>query len=264
MIRANCIKILLFKSGCHLQKEKHAFACFSFFIPLTACFVSVTLCKVFRLEQFGGVTVAEREVKLSELFLFDGAADALAEVGETEIVTYGRRELIYDGVNCPRALGVLLRGRAEAVSPVRDTAVLSTFGPGAVFGAAALFGMEQSYVSRIRSVTECRVQFLSEELLERLFLRWPRTAVNYITFLSSRVRLLNGKIAVLEQNDAEGRLYRYLTENCDENGRLPVRLTMTRLAATLNMGRTSLYRALESLQKKNLIVRKDGKMEVMR
>ena len=208
--------------------------------------------------------MAEREVKLSELFLFDGVQEALTEVEEAKIATYHRGELIYDGVDCPRALGVLLRGRAEAVSPARETAVLSTFGPGAVFGAAALFGMEQHYVSRIRAVTDCTVQFLPEELLERLFLRYPRTAVNYIAFLSSRVRLLNGKIAVLEQNDVEGRLYRYLTESCDENGHLPERLTMTRLAATLNMGRTSLYRAVESLKKKNLIVRRDGKLEVMR
>ena len=200
----------------------------------------------------------------TELFLFDGVTEALDDMGAAETVTYDRGTLIYDGVDCPRALAVLLRGRAEAVSPAREEAVLSAFGPGAVFGAAALFGMEQSYVSRIRAVTDCTVQFLSEELLERMFLRYPRTAVNYIAFLSSRIRMLNGKIAVLEQNGAEGRLYRYLTENCDENGRLPGRLTMTRLAATLNMGRTSLYRAMESLEKKELIVRKDGKMEVIR
>ena len=211
-----------------------------------------------------GETVAGREFDPAELFLFDGAAEALDDVRQAETAIYARGELIYDGADCPRALGVLLRGRAEAVSPEREGAVLSAFGPGAVFGAAALFGMEQSYVSRIRAVTDCAVLFLPEEMLEQLFLRHPRTAVNYIAFLSSRVRLLNGKIAVLEHSDAESRLYRYLAENCGEDGRLPGRMTMTRLAATLNMGRTSLYRALENLTKKNLIVRKDGKMEVVR
>ena len=47
-------------------------------------------------------------------------------------------------------------------------------------------------------------------------------------------------------------------------GKLHQRITMTRLASTLNMGRTSLYRALESLEKKNLILRKDGKLEVIK
>jgi CRP-like cAMP-binding protein len=208
--------------------------------------------------------VAEKDFALAELFLFDGAAEALADVGAAETAVYRKGDLIYDSADCPRALGVLLRGNAEALSPAREAAVLSSFGPGAVFGAAALFGMQQPYVSRIRAVTDCTVRFLPEAMLEQMFLRHPRTALNYIAFLSSRVRLLNGKIAVLEQNDAEGRLYRYLTENCDENGRLPARMTMTRLAATLNMGRTSLYRAMESLSKKKLIVRKDGETEVMK
>jgi len=206
----------------------------------------------------------DHEVKLSEIFLFDGAAEAAALAEGTEIVAYDRGEIIYDAAECRRSLGVLLQGRAEAVSAAQEKTVLSGFGPGDLFGAAALFGMDHSYVSRIRAVTACRVQFLPEELLERIFLAHPRTAVNYIAFLSSRVRLLNGKIAVLAQNDTEGRLYRYLAENCDENGNLTRRITMTRLAATLNMGRTSLYRALDSLEKKHLIVRKDGKMEVMR
>lgn len=205
-----------------------------------------------------------QEVELSEIFLFDGAAEAAAMAEGAEIVTYGRDEIIYDPSDCRRSLGVVLRGRAEAVSAVQEKAVLSAFAPGDVFGAAALFGMDHPYVSRIRAVGECTVQFLPEELLEHLFLTWPRTAVNYIRFLSSRVRLLNGKIAVLAQNDTEGRLYRYLVENCDESGRLARRVTKTGLAAALNMGRTSLYRALDSLEKKNLIVRKDGKWEVMR
>jgi len=206
----------------------------------------------------------EREVKLTDVFLFDGAAEAAALAEGTEIVTYDRGQIIYDAAVCRRSLGVVLSGRAEAVSAAQEKTVLSTFRPGSVFGAAALFGMEQPYVSCIRAVTACRVQFLPEELLERIFLAYPRTAVNYIAFLSSRVRLLNGKIAVLAQNDTEGRLYRYLAENCDERGRLTQHVTMTRLAAALNMGRTSLYRALDSLEKKHLIVRKDGKMEVMR
>ena len=42
------------------------------------------------------------------------------------------------------------------------------------------------------------------------------------------------------------------------------KLSMTKLAATLNMGRTSLYRAFDELEKQNLLVRKDGKVRVIR
>ncbi|MBO4853921.1 MAG: Crp/Fnr family transcriptional regulator [Oscillospiraceae bacterium] len=204
------------------------------------------------------------EIRLEDLFLFAGVPEALEMAEDTQTVTYRRGESIYDEACRRRALGVLLTGRAEAVSAAQKRTVLASFAPGAVFGAAALFGMEGSYVSRIRAITDCSVRFLPEELLERMFLRYPRTAVNYIGFLSSRVRLLNGKIAVLSQNDAAGRLYRYLAENSDEAGRLTVPVTMTRLAGSLNMGRTSLYRAMETLEAKNLVVRKGDDWEVIK
>ena len=201
---------------------------------------------------------------LDKLFLFDGAPEALAWVRGAEIATYSGGDVIYDSEHSRRALGVVLSGRAEAVSPARDTAVLSAFGPGAVFGAAALFGMDRPYVSCVRAVSDCTVQFLPEELLRELFTAFPQTALNYITFLSSRVRLLNSRIAVLAQNSVEGRLYRFLEENCDEQGRLPGRITMTRLAAVLGMGRTSLYRALNSLEDRQLIARRGKAWEVIR
>lgn len=203
-----------------------------------------------------------QEVELKDVFLFAGVPEALELAEGAEIVSYRRGETIYDPSACRRSLGVLLSGRAEATSAARAGAVLSSFGPGGVFGAAALFGMEQPYVSCIRAVTECRVQFLPEELLQQIFMNYPAAAVNYIAFLSSRIRFLNGKIAVLAQNDTEGRLYRYLTEYCE--GQPPRRINMTNLAAALNMGRTSLYRALDSLEKKKLITRKNGNMEVLR
>ena len=206
----------------------------------------------------------ERDAILHGLFLFDGAPGAVDAVREAETVSYGAGDVIYNDMCFRKALGVVLSGRAEAVSPARDTAVLSTFGPGAVFGAAALFGMERPYVSCVRAVTDCAVLFLPEELLRRLFVSYPQTALNYIAFLSSRVRLLNNRIAVLAQNNVEGRLYRFMEESCDQQGRLPGHITMTRLAAVLGMGRTSLYRALDSLEKQKLIVRRGKTWEVIR
>ena len=208
--------------------------------------------------------MGQNESMLRDLFLFAGAPEALGMVKDAQTKPYRRGEIIYDPDRCPRALGVLLSGRAEAVSAAQTKTVLSAFAPGAVFGAAALFGMEGDYVSRIRAVTDCSVCFLPEELLERTFLRYPRTAVNYIAFLSSRVRLLNGKIAVLSQSGAAGRLYRYLAENADEAGRICGPIHMTRLAGSLNMGRTSLYRAMEQLKAKKLVVSKDGEWEVIK
>lgn len=199
---------------------------------------------------------------LRKHFLFHGAAALVEEAAALETETFARGALICDGATPRRALGIVLSGRAEAVSADRQQAVLTVFQPGGTFGAAALFG-GAGYVSCIRSVTGCTVLFLPEALLEQWFARCPQMAVNYITFLSGRVRFLNGKIAILTQDSARHRLYRWLQANCDQRGRLPEGISMTKLAATLSMGRTSLYRAMEELEEAGLIVRDEKRIEVL-
>ena len=199
---------------------------------------------------------------LHDHFLFQGAEELLHEAQSLGVSRFSRGDTICDPATAGRALGIVLEGRAEAVAPTREKAVLAVFGPGGTFGAAALFGGD-GYVSRIRAVTACAVVLLPEELLRQWFQRCPQMAVNYIGFLSSRVRFLNGKIAIFTQDSAQHRLYRWLRANCDETGCLPEKLSMTKLAATLSMGRTSLYRAMEELEEAKLIVRDGKRIEVI-
>ena len=199
---------------------------------------------------------------LHDHFLFQGAEELLHEAQSLGVSRFSRGDTICDPATAGRALGIVLEGRAEAVAPTREKAVLAVFGPGGTFGAAALFGGD-GYVSRIRAVTACAVVLLPEELLRQWFQRCPQMAVNYIGFLSSRVRFLNGKIAIFTQDSAQHRLYRWLRANCDEWGRLPEKLSMTKLAGALSMGRTSLYRAMEELAEAGLIVRDGKRIEVI-
>ena len=199
---------------------------------------------------------------LHDHFLFQGAEELLHEAQSLGVSRFSRGDTICDPATAERALGIVLEGRAEAVAPTREKAVLAVFGPGGTFGAAALFGGD-GYVSRIRAVTACAVVLLPEELLRQWFQRCPQMAVNYIGFLSSRVRFLNGKIAIFTQDSAQHRLYRWLRANCDEWGRLPEKLSMTKLAGTLSMGRTSLYRAMEELAEAGLLVRDGKRIEVI-
>lgn len=199
---------------------------------------------------------------LSSLFLFDGAAAALEQITFPPPVSFAAGETIYAGQDYRRALGVVLSGRAAAIPGGEARALLSVFSPGAVFGAAAIFGAEEAYVSRIRALNACRVLFLTEEWLRALFAAYPQTAINYIAFLSSRVRFLNGKISLFTQNSTESKVYGFLTGHCDESGCVS-RLNMSRLAELLGIGRTSLYRALDALEQKQLIVREDRKLRVI-
>ena len=195
-------------------------------------------------------------------FLFQGAEELLADALALGVKDFPRGETICGPDTAERALGIVLEGRAEAVSLTREQTVLAAFGPGDTFGAAALFG-GAGYVSLVRAVTGCTVLLLPEALLRQWFARCPRMAVNYIAFLSGRVRFLNGKIAIFTQEGTRQRLYRWLRANCDEAGRLPEKLSMTKLAGALSMGRTSLYRAMEELESAGLIVRDGKRIEVI-
>lgn len=197
---------------------------------------------------------------LQELFLFRDVPEALKGLDLPEEVCYEKGEVIYGRNNYERALGVLLSGKAEAVA--RERSALNTFRTGDAFGAAALFGGAE-YVSFIRAASDCRVQYIPEETLRQLFRDYPRTAMNYITFLSDKLRFLNGKIATYTSASVEGRLYYWLRNNCDEAGHLPSGMTMTKLARMLNIGRTSLYRAMEDLEKKFLLERQDGEVTLL-
>lgn len=203
----------------------------------------------------------ERKI-LEGLFLFQNLKRLPDLTRLPAPVTYAGGESIYAPDDYPRALGVVLQGRAEAVAARRDSAVLNAFGPGAVFGAASLFG-GKAYVARVRAAADCRVQFLPEDTLRAWFAAEPQMALNYMAFLTDRVRFLNGRIAVYTSQGASGKLYSWLCANGDGDGALP-KLSMTKLAAALNMGRTSLYRAFDELEKQNLLVRKDGKVRVIR
>ena len=205
----------------------------------------------------------EQQAPDPTLFLLQGLSAAEQEQYRTAIgeapQSYRRGAVIYDRSRARRALAWVLDGHLRVL---HGRVVMNDLHPGDVFGAAALFGGD-GYVSRIRAVTACAVLLLPEELLRQWFRRCPQMAVNYIGFLSSRVRFLNGKIAIFTQDSAQHRLYRWLRANCDEWGRLPERLSMTKLAGTLSMGRTSLYRAMEELAEAGLIVRDGKRIEVI-
>ena len=200
---------------------------------------------------------------LRRTFLFVGVEDALDSAVLPAHVSFKKGDVIYGETDFRRALGILLSGKAKATPLSNDSTVLNVFAPGAVFGAAAVFSDGGEYVSRITAESDCKVLFLDEAALSALFAAYPRAAVNYISFLSQRIRFLNGKLSLFTKNDATGRVYEFLAKNSDESGNVTYMGSMALLARNLSLGRTSLYRALDTLEHQNLIVREDGKIKVL-
>ncbi|HIW73621.1 MAG TPA: Crp/Fnr family transcriptional regulator [Firmicutes bacterium] len=201
-----------------------------------------------------------------ELFLFRGLPpEAVQELlrDRPSPVEYAKGSAIYTPRQFRRALGVLLSGRAEVTRTQGGRRVLmNRLGPGDSFGAAALYGGGEAYVTEIRAVAGCRVLFLSQEAVGGMIRREPRVAENYIRFLSDRIRFLNRRIAGFTGGAADRRLARWLAERAGEDGevRLP---GMTALADALNVGRSSLYRSVDSLADAGLLRREGRKIFIV-
>ena len=194
---------------------------------------------------------------LENLFLFDGLCEEhrreLAEQARCE--RFDRAAVIYSPHHFQRCLGVVLDG-AVAVDQVigERHARMKTMTAGQTFGAAALYGADETYVTEVSAKTACTVAFFSQEQISGWFSAHPRIAENYICFLSGRIRYLNHRITALTGEDVQQKVAVYLRENASD----AVSVNMVQLAQQLNVGRSSLYRALDALEKAGDI-RRDGK-----
>ena len=182
----------------------------------------------------------------------------LSESDKTEVINlfgepkkYKKGQLIYSPESFSKAIGLILSGRAEASG---DNVLKKSFSDGDTFGAAALFGDEEQYISSISAKTDCTVLFADEKTLVSLFGKYPSVSLNYIAFLSDRVRLLNRKIGLYTCKGAGSKLYEYLVLNADENNQVKI-TNMSSLARAASLGRTSLYRALSELEGKGMVSR---------
>ncbi len=197
-----------------------------------------------------------REETLKNLFLFKGITENIDYSAIGEITAFKKGEVIYSQNNYKRALAVLINGNAEAEEQ-SEGGTLCMFCAGSVFAAAAVFCSEKNFVSKITAKTDCEILFISEEELTKIFTAYPQTAVNYIAFLNQKIRFLNQKISVYSSSSTEAKVLKYFSANSGQ------KCNFSAIAETLKIGRTSLYRALDALEQKNLIVRNDGKVCVL-
>ncbi len=196
---------------------------------------------------------------LSAFFLFEGISDDALQAISAQLeppITYRRGQVVYSTDTFRRAIGLILSG-SVTVRSKGDTAhgvVINRLNAGGIFGVAALFDAEQdAYVTEITADGDTAVQFLPQELVSQLLVEFPMIGERYIRFLSGRIRFLNRKLSALTLGNAENRLYHYLLAHQDAQGIIRLPDTMTELASTLNMGRSSLYRSLEALVRDGII-----------
>lgn len=206
---------------------------------------------------------------VEKLFLFDKVDKQLVyhtfHNDECMCIIFEPAEKIYTRNSFQKSLGIVLNGELAARKLCGDGAcvVLNTFSAGGVFGVAGLFNDAQDYVSEVAAIKRSKVLFVPQDVLQRLFQLDSHIAVNYISYLSNRIRFLNNRIDNFTGGSALGRLSDYLLNLAEKNGDICSKVilpcSLTQLSEMLDIGRASLYRALNTLEEKGLISR-DGRI----
>ena len=88
---------------------------------------------------------------------------------------------------------------------------------------------------------------------------------NILEFLSNRVSFLNSRIACITGGSAERKLAIFLNSAIDATGSyvFDIGMSMKSLAASLDIGRASLYRAFNSLEEEKVLTRSGTSVTVI-
>lgn len=179
--------------------------------------------------------------------------------------TYSGEEQLSPPRNNEKHLVVILSGKADVFSADSERKVLiRSLGKGDIFGVAELFGQCEAEVSRVVAKGKCTALFIGEEKVKMILEQDKRVMYNYLNFLSCRIRFLNKRIACFTAGSAERRLAFYLDalaeekDGCENSAQVCPEVSMNALALMLDIGRASLYRAIETLEKDGFI-EKDNK-----
>ena len=179
------------------------------------------------------------------------------------ISSYKKNEDIFTPEVFSKCLAVILSG---AASVYKNHTLMSILSPGAIFGMSVLFYEAEDFPTTVKARENCRVLFITKEQLIEIFRTDPITTQNYITILSERIHYLNTKIENLTEQSPAQKLLIYLEAFSDKNSQdeftLPI--SLSELANSLSIGRTSLYRAFEELEANNKLVKNGKKIRLIK
>ncbi len=190
-------------------------------------------------------------------------SDMLQKQSENHFITvcdFRAGETIYYPGNTERRMGFLLSGTASVFSADENNSVLlRVLETGDTFGVSNLFSTNQAFVSLIVAKKASKVLFFSQQAVLELLREDESFCMNYIHFLSDRICFLNQKISCFTAGSPERKLAFFLLScESEEIEQYSLTINANSLSDMLNIGRASLYRALDALIEDG-IIRKVGK-----
>ena len=179
-----------------------------------------------------------------------------------ELFRCKKGEKLFDAKTTSPALFLITKGSVSVYGLHKDKPIiLNTLKKGQIFGIASLFG-EKCGTTEVVAKESCSYAVLSEENVEHLLKNDIFFTKNYISILSEKIRFLNKKISFFTSGSAERKLANYILSQHWENNTLKLGVSLSRLASILDIGRASLYRALDLFEENGLITRENNVIKI--
>ena len=165
-------------------------------------------------------------------------------------ISYPKGQIIYIQGQEPEYLYCLGSGavRTMMTSDEGEVRLLTTYGPGSIFGEASFFdGMP-------------RVSTAEAATVDELFRAHPELASAMITYLARTVRLLSGHVDTMSFQTAQQRLANLLLNHPQGD---EIHVTHEELAAALGLSRVTVSRLLSAMAKAGLIETGYGTIHIL-
>lgn len=164
--------------------------------------------------------------------------------------------IAFEGDICT-SIGIVIKGQVQIqkVYPSGKTIVVAHLNTDDIFGEVIVFSDIKKYPSTIFCFEDCKILFLSKEILLKFFEKEPNILYNFMNLLSNKVFMLNQKVRNLSYDTIREKISNFLIEEYYKQKTVFIKLSMSKkhLAEIFAIPRPSLSRELINMKNEGLI-----------
>ncbi len=202
---------------------------------------------------------------LCELFPFQNLDEETLNKIKNDIVfecqCYQKNDVILSKEQFDEKVGFVLSGECAVYRErIKEAILLQTLRKNDSFGILTLFTKEE-YPTVIVAKRSTKVLFIDKNTFLDLIFKYNKVSMNVIAFMAKKISFLNQKIATLSGATVEEKVECYLYSQMQIYG-TEFNLNIKRVSEQINIGRASLYRALDCLTESGVVEVVDKKIYI--
>ena len=206
-------------------------------------------------------------IKFTRLFPFRNIEqedlDKIVKLLHCDEIIYERNEIVLSKDKFDSHIGFILSGECEVYKQrIKNKILIQTLKSQDSFGILTLFS-EEEFPTTIVAKKRSKILYIDKSSFLFVLNSFPVVAFNVMTFMAERIQFLNKKISTLSGATVEERVKQFLLIRSKEAGEL-FDFNASRVAESLNIGRASIYRALDKLIENDMIEIQNGKIFIKR